>query len=183
MARKEKQQANSAVNTENQQNQQYNQQAQTLMGTLAPAYTQMATSPTGYSATDLAGMNTASQQSIGGSVAGAVGEGKLADLRTRNAGGSGEALDEAVRSGQRQLSENALGIQGKNADLKEQQRQEGLAGLRGLYGQDVSASLGALGLVPGTINAGTNAENSGWLQNTEGVLNSLTGGYKAFKRN
>src|SRR5579872_7253093 len=47
--------------------------------------------------------NTASQQSLGGSVAGAVGQGNLQAARTRNSGAFAPALDEAARQGQRDL--------------------------------------------------------------------------------
>jgi hypothetical protein len=58
---------------------------------------------------DQAALNTASQQSIGGSNAGAAGQANLAAARTRNAGAYAPAVAESVRSGQRQNSENALG--------------------------------------------------------------------------
>lgn len=114
-------------------------------------------------------MNTASQQSIGGATAGAVGQGNLTAARTRNRGGFTGALDEAVRGGQRQLSENALGIQGENANLKEQQRQTALGSLQQLYGSNVQAQLAAMGLTPGTIGQWTNAAQA----TTNGVLGGI----------
>lgn len=82
-------------------------------------------------------------------------------------------LDQAARTKQQTLSQNALGIQNKSADLANQKQQQGIAGLSGLYGTDVTAQLRAMGLIPGDINAATNASKTGWLQDTEGALGTL----------
>ena len=150
--------------------------AQQLYAKLFPQLEQEAMNPTGFSPTDLAAMNTASQQSVGGSTAGAVGEGNLEAARTRNAGGFAPVLDEAVRSGQRQLSQNAVGIQGENANLKESQRQAGLKGLEGLYGTNTQDMLSALGLGNQATNALTQAGQSGWFQNMTGLIAALKPG-------
>jgi hypothetical protein len=151
-----------------------------LYSQLFPALKGEAMSPQGYAPLDKAAMNTASQQSIGGATAGAVGEGDLVGARTRNAGSFAPAADEAVRSGERQLSDNALNVDGQNANLKEAQRQAGLGGLGSMYGTNTSAMLSALGLGnqsteagTGATNALTNAGNSGLFQNMLGMLNAL----------
>lgn len=143
---------------------------------LFPQYEQEATNPQGFAPQDLAAMNTASQQSVGGSTAGAVGEGNLEAARTRNSGAFAPALDSAVRSGQQTLSQNALGIQGENAALKQEQQQAGLSGLAGLYGQNSQDMLSALGLENQSTNALTSAGQSGWFQNTIAAINALKGG-------
>ena len=143
---------------------------------LFPMLQQEATNPTGYDPKDLAAMNTASQQSVGGATSGAVGDLGLEAARTRNAGGFAPAEDEAVRSGQRQLSQNALGVQGANADLKEKQRQLGIAGLGGLYGQNTGDMLAALGLQNQSTNANVEAGKSGWFQNMTDMIRALSPG-------
>jgi hypothetical protein len=120
-------------------------------------------------------MNTASQQSVGGSTAGAVGEGNLEAARTNNSGGFAPALDEAVRSGQRTLSQNALDIQGENAKLKQSQQQAGLSGLEGLYGNNTNQMIQALGLGNNATSVGTQAGQSGWFQNMTGLMSALQG--------
>lgn len=147
--------------------------ANDLYSKLFPTFQAEATNPQGFAPGDLAAMNTANQQSVGGSTAGAVGEGDLAGARTRNSGSFAPALDEAVRSGERTASENAVGIQGENAKLKEEQRQAGIAGLSGLYGQNTSDMLSALGLGTQATNALTTAGQSGWFQNMTGLISSL----------
>ena len=156
-----------------------NSNAQQLYGQLFPALTQEATNPQGYSPKDLSAMNTASQQSVGGATAGAVGEGNLAVARTRNSGGFAPAMDEAVRSGERQLSSNALQTQTNNANLKEAQQQEGLAGLGSLYGTNTGNALSALGLGNQATQTGVQAGNSGWFQNLLAAMNAVSGVGKA----
>ena len=117
-----------------------------LYGSLAPAYSAMAFNPQGYGATNLAKMNTASQQSLGGSNAGVTGQAGLQAARTRNAGGSAAVLDAASQNAMRQNSENAIGTDVANANLEQKQQGEGLAGLSSLYGQNVNAQLGEQGI-------------------------------------
>lgn len=151
-----------------------------LYNQLFPALKQEATNPQGYAPQDLAAMRTAGEQSLGGATAGAVGEGGLTAARTRNAGGFQSAGDEAVRSGERELSQRAVETEGENAKLKEIQRQAGLAGEGQLYGENMQTMLSALGLGNESTNAGTSATNaltnagqSGWFQNMLGLMNAL----------
>jgi hypothetical protein len=77
----------------------------------------------GYSDADKNAMTTASNQSLGGAVGGAVGQGNLEAARTHNNAGYATALDEAVRTAGRQQSQNALGVQADSAKLSAEQRQ------------------------------------------------------------
>jgi hypothetical protein len=119
-------------------------QAQSLYGQLDPILMKEATNPTGYAPGDVAAMNTASQQSLGGSVGGATGEANLEAARTNNAGGYQGAIATSARSAQRQLSQNALQVQIANAQLKEQQKQQALSALQQLYGIDTQTALNYL---------------------------------------
>lgn len=110
--------------------------ATNLEGTLRPLYTRMAN---GQATPGSTAANTAAQQSVGGSIAGAVGQGNLMAARDRNAGGFAPALDQSVRSGQQALSNDASRIAAENAD-------KGMAGLQGLYGSNSSQALNALNL-------------------------------------
>ncbi len=171
---------NQAKKTFNETQGVYNDQnamAKSAYNQIFPALTKEATNPTGFDPADLAAMNTASQQSLGGATAGAVGEGDLMGARTRNAGSFAPALDEAVRSGERQLSQNAVDTQSKNAILKESKRQSGLSGLSDLFKTNTNSMLSALGLGNNATNALTNAGQSGWFQNFLGLTNALKPGY------
>ena len=169
-----------AVSQAKQQGQQanttaggYGQTAAGIGSTLIPTLQQRATNPTGYSPTDLNNMLVAQQESAGGSNATVGGEGKLASIRTRNAGGFAPALDEAARDKSRTLASGALGVQNANATLKQQQQEQALQQLQGLYGTDTSNQLKAMGLQGEDLSNQLQAGRQGWLQNTEGVLSSL----------
>jgi hypothetical protein len=136
--------------------------ATNLYAGLEPQLSAEATNPAGYSAPDLAAMQTGAQQSAGGTQAAAVGQGGLLAARTRNAGGPAAAIADASRGAGEQLSKNALGITVGNARLKQQQQQEGLSGLTNLTGLETSAGNTALGQVAPLVNANTNAVNSSY---------------------
>lgn len=151
-----------------------------IFNALMPQYEAEATNPSGYGASGIAAMDTAAQQSTGGSTAGAVGKLNQMAARTRNKGGFQIAGDEAARQGARQNSQEAVQVQSANEQLKQQQKQAGLVGEAGLYGENLSTILGALGAEnsslgqqTGANNSEVNAGNSGWLQNTMGLLGSL----------
>lgn len=160
--------SNAAVTKSNQLADLYTGGAQGLRSTLEPQLEADVRNPTGYGASGLAAMNTAAQQSAGGAVAGATGAMGRAAARTRNAGGYAAAGDEAAREGARSASQRSVEIAGSNEQLKQQQRQSALKGLQGLYGTDVGASLESMGLIPGEINAGTNAAKK-----QPGILDTL----------
>ena len=84
----------------------------------------------------------------------------------------------------RQLSQNALGVQEQNAQLKEAQKQQALSALQQLYGIDTGAALNYLNSSTsalGTENAGSGLKNSFWeqyalnAQNNAGKVAGATG--------
>jgi len=141
---------------------EYGSNASGIFSSLAPQLMTEAAHPAGMSPTDLAAANTSSQQSAGGGQSAAVGQGALLAGRTRNAGSADAAIAKSTETTGKNLSQASLQTQLKNASLKEQQQQEGLKGLEGLYGQNVGASVNALGEVASNVNANTNAENASW---------------------
>ena len=147
--------------------------AGSLYNTLTPQFTQEATNPTGIAPTDLAAMNTASQQSTGGALSAAKGEAGLQAARDRNRGGYQGAVAQSARNAMQTGSNNALKIQGENTQTKLQQQQEGLSGLSSTYGQNLSSLASSLGVQPAATNAYTNAGNSGWFQNLLGTIGAL----------
>lgn len=162
----------------------YGGNAGALYSTLAPELQTEAAHPAGYAPTDLAAMNTAAQQSAGGSQAAAVGQGNLLAARTRNAGAPAAAIDSAARSASAGLSKAATGIQTKNADLKQKQQQSGLSGLENLYGQNEQGSIGALGETAANVNANTQAANASWDWAKDlfaPVLGAASSGYKTYE--
>lgn len=160
MARGAAKTAQNQTGIENAVANQRGQRANDIYGALSPQLLGDINNPTGYNPQELAAMRTASTQGIGGATAGSVGQGNLEAARTRNAGGYQAANAEAARSGQRQISQNEVGIESQNAQLAQQKRSQALAALQGLYNTNVSGATSALGLVPGTINAWTNADQA-----------------------
>ena len=110
--------------------------ANSLEGTLTPMYSKMAN---GLATPGSIAENTAAQQSVGGATAGAMGEGALRAARTRNSGSYAPVLDQAVRSGQQALSNDASRITADNVN-------KGIAGEQGLFGTNSGQALQALGL-------------------------------------
>ncbi len=133
-----------------------------IFGTLAPQLEGDIAHPAGYNPTQLANMNTAAQQSAGGSQAGAVGQGGLLASRTNNAGGSTGAIAESSRRASQGLSGAALAISGKQADLQQQQRQRALAEEAGLYGENTGGATADLNAEANLSGANTNAANASW---------------------
>lgn len=131
---------------------------------LVPQLESQASNPQGYTPQQLAYMNTASQQSLGGSTAGVTGQANLEAARTRNAGGMQGAVGSGSRTAEKQLSQNAVGIQSQQANEQQQQRQQAQQALQQLYGMDESTALGYL-----------NSSNSalGTEDNNTGLKNSL----------
>jgi len=140
-----------------------------INGYLTPTLEAEANNPQGYTPQQMAYMNTASQQSLGGSTAGVTGQANLTAARTRNAGGFQGAIGSGSRAGARQLSQNALGIQTQQAQLQQQQRQQALQALQSLYGVDESTALGYLN----SSNSALNMENASH-PNQQGLLTAGT---------
>ncbi len=132
----EKQALTNSSDLSGKASQVYSSLAPTLAGDVAHA--------PGYNPSELANMNTAAQQSMGGAVAGATGQGGLLAARTNNAGAAAPAIADAARTGGQGLSKAALAISGENADLKQHQRSDALKGLQGLYGTNVGGATGSL---------------------------------------
>lgn len=153
----------------------YAAQGSDIGSMLVPELQKEALHPAGFDPKDLNSMLVAGEGGAGGANASIAGEAGLQAARSRNNGNLSGVLDEAAREKGRTVSQNALDVNGKNAMLKESQRQSGLAGLAGARNTDVHADLQAQGLVPEDIKAWTDANNSGWLQNTTGMINAISG--------
>src|SRR5882672_896796 len=176
----------SAVNQANQaftgaQNTAGNEggQASSIEGNLTPFYTEEMLHPQGYGQQDLSAQTAAAEGGAGGAASAFTGQAAQRAGVSRNAGGFQAALSESSRNAARGAAQSAEQIAANNADLKQKQIQQGAEGLSGLHKTDTSAMLEAMGQEAPDINSEVNAGNSGWLQNTMGILNSLSGGASA----
>lgn len=154
--------AKTAAQTGQQFANTYSGNAADIFGTLTPMLTSEAAHPPGMSPMDISAADTSAQQSAGGSQGAALGQGLLRAARTRNLGGGDAATAAASRGASEALSSASLSTRLRNAALKESQRSEGVRGLEGLFGTNVSGGNQALGIVPSAVNANTQAENASW---------------------
>lgn len=153
----------------------YGSEASDVGATLVPELTREATHAQGFSPADLNAMFLSSAGAAEGGRGTVSGEATRMAARTHNTGALSGVLDEAARGAGRTTATAGLNTQIQNAMLKERQRQAGLSGLAGVRGGDIRAQLEAEGLVPQDINAWSNAGKTGWLQNTLGVIDTLSG--------
>ena len=133
-----------------------------LYGALAPTLISEAAHPAGIDPVTRAAMDTASQESAGGGMAAATGQGALLAARTRNAGGAQAAIADAARGAGERLSDATLKTRLADASMREKQRQGALSGLGNLYNENAGQSVGSLGAVASNVNANTNAANASW---------------------
>jgi hypothetical protein len=154
----------------------YGAKAGQIGGSVVPTLERDINNAPGYNPTDLNAMLVGGEQGAGGAASGITGQAGLEAARTRNSGATSSVLDQAMRRKGQILSQNALNVQGENANLKQRQRSQALSGLEGMYGTDVGAQLKSMGIIPSDISADVNAGKSGWLQDTEGLLGTLSSG-------
>jgi len=142
---------------------------------IIPGLERQATNPTGFDPTTQNRMLVASQEGAGGANAAVTGEGRLAAMRSRTAGGYAPALAEAARAKGRTLATGALDVQLENAKLAEQKRREAQQQLGGMYAGLNADQLKAMGLSDEALNTELQAGRQGWLQSTEGLLGTIGG--------
>lgn len=136
----------------NANGQAFQNQGNALNNTASTFFKNELNNPQGFSPDELSAMLTASSQSVGGSQAGTVGQGNLLAARTGNNAGLATTLDQSQRNASKQLSNNALGVQEQNAELKQKQQQAGAQGVQQMGSEDIANSLRSLGLSNDAIN-------------------------------
>ncbi len=147
------------------QNSQLAGNAQNIYGSLTPALESQAIAPQGYTPQEKSAATTAGQQSAGGSMAGATGQGALLAARTRNAGAGANAIQQAGRQSSENLSNAATGTEIGSANLAHQQQMNAQKGLEGIGSTELGGSLQALGLGNQSLGvADQAAANNPWMQ-------------------
>lgn len=169
------QQAKDAYKTATSTADKYSSAGDQISSSLIPGLEREAQTPEGYTPEEMNNQLVASEQGAGGATGGITGQANLNVARTRNSAGYTNALDEAAREKTRQLSENALNIQNKSADLGQKKQMAAQSELSKLYGTDVNANLEAQGLSTKDIQTEVEAGKSGWFQNMTDMIKSLQG--------
>jgi hypothetical protein len=153
--------------------------AEDISSTLTPFLTRELTSPGGISQQDQTAMLSASQAGAGGVAGGLETKANERAAATGDSSGGGAALDDIARQREQAAASASSGIANENTQEKLKEQQEGAEGLKGLYGTDVGAQLGALGVQNNAIGQEVNAGSHGWFQNMTNLIASIRGGGQA----
>ena len=94
---------------------------------------------------------------------------------TGNAAGQAKALQEVARDRMKTAAAGSEGIAGQDVQGALNLRQQGAAGEMGLYGENLKGQLAAMGQEASDINAATQANQTGWLQQAEGIAKTGAG--------
>ena len=167
--------------TANQTGAGFGSVASGIGSSIIPGLERQATNPTGFDPITQNRMLVASQEGAGGANAAITGEGRLAALRSRTAGGFAPALAEAARAKGRTLATGALDVQLENAKLAQEKQRQAQAQLGGMYQGLNADQLKAMGISNEDLQTKLAAGQQGWLQQGEGLLGSIANAYKAFK--
>ena len=151
----------------------YAGQAQDIYSEFIPMLRREAAGGMGLTPTQKSQELTAAEQGAGGAAGSISGQAGLTAARTRNSAALSGVQDAAARAKTQAASQANLGIENESTNLANARQQAALGQLQGLYGTNVNAQLGAMGLIPKDVEAGTAAGSQGWLQNTLGVINAL----------
>jgi hypothetical protein len=154
------------------------EQASQIGSTLIPGLEREANNPEGYTPEQMNNQLVAGEEGAGGATAGITGQANLQVARTRNSAGYSNALDEAARDKTRTLSENALNVENKSANLGEEKQMTAQKELGSLYGTNVNENLEAQGLATKDIGEEVEAGKSGWFQNMTNLISTLSGAAK-----
>ena len=136
-------------------------EAQGIGSNLTPFLTEEMLHPTGYGQQGLSAMTAAAEGGAGGATSGLTGQAEQRAAASRNAGGYQAALDAAARSRSKAAAGASENIAAQNANLQQQQQQEGAAGLGGMYRTDTSGMLNAMNQQANDIKAGVAASQAG----------------------
>jgi hypothetical protein len=135
--------------------------------------------PQGIGQTGLSAETASALGGAGGSASGLTGVANQRAAVSRNAGGFQAALDDASRNRDKAAAGASEGITANNENLKMQQQQDAARGLQGMYGTDTSGMLQSQGQEANDINAESEANKTGWLQNALAIGGMVTGGGNA----
>ncbi len=154
-------QANSAFNQATNTAGMLQGQASGINANLTPFLTQEMLHPQGYGQQGISAMTAAAEGGAGGATSGLTGQAEQRAAASHNAGGYQAALDAAARSRTAAAAGSSEGIAANNANLQQQQMQQGAQGLGNLYSTDTSGMLNAMGQQANDIKAGVAASQAG----------------------
>jgi hypothetical protein len=179
--RQEVNEANAAATTAGDTAAGYGTQAAQEGAILNPALARETQAEHAFDPTQLNEMLTAAGAGVGGAMGAAETGLKRQAVTTGNAAGQAKGLDELARERMKTGAGVSEGIASEDVLGAQKLRQEGLQGEQGLYGENVKGQLAAMGQESSDINAATQASQTGWLQQGEGIANTAANVAKAFQ--
>jgi hypothetical protein len=147
---------------------------------LTPFLTQEMLHPQGIGQQGLSAEEAAATGGAGGALSAFQGMGAQRAAANRNAGGFQAGMDAASRTATKAAAGASEGIAAGNENLKQQQAQEGAAGMGRLYNTDTSGMLNSMGQESKDIQAETAAGQAGpaWMSTLGKGIGILGGAAK-----
>lgn len=102
------------------------------------------------------------------------------DAISGNAASTTKTAQQMARDRMKAAAGVSEGVAAQDVTGAQQLRQQGAAGMSGLYGENLKGQLAAMGQVANDINAATTANQTGWLQQAEGIAKTGAGIAKSF---
>lgn len=149
--------------------------AGSIGSSLIPGLEREANNPVGLTPEQKNNALVTGSEAIGGVNSGVKGAAALDTARTRNAGGLAPALDEAARIKGRQQATNSLDVSNLDTSIANKKQQFAQGELGNLYQGANGDQLKAMGLSDEDINTMLKAGQSGWMQQAQGWLGTLSG--------
>ncbi len=150
-------------------------QSQNIQNALTPFFQNEMYNPQGFGPTTLSQIMTNEGQSTAGALGGARQGAMDMGARTGNLAAIPQLIGGANRAGITQMSDLSGNLGVQNANLRQQQVQQGAAGLSGIMGQDLSGTFQAEGVENNAIKNLQDAQNSGFMHELGSSLASIPG--------
>ena len=128
--------------------------------------------PTGLNANQQHQALTAAEAGAGGATGSLAGAAGLAANRTRNSGALAGTMDSLARSRAEAAAKGSEGIANQSNMLAQQNKQNALKSLGGIYGQDVGAGIKQGEMGNAALNTQLAANKTGWFQNMTDFMNA-----------
>lgn len=173
--RQEVNEANAAATTAGQTAAGLGQNASGELANLGGIYNKEENAQHLYDPTQTSEMLTAAGAGIGGAEGAEAAAMQRQAATTGNASGATKGLQELARDKMKANAGVSEGIAAQDVTGALGLRQAGIAGEQGLYGENLKGQLAAMGQQSSDINAATQASQTGWLQQAEGVAKTAAG--------
>lgn len=151
------------------------QTATTEREAVQPFYQREMSAEHAYDPTQLNEMLTAAGAGTGAATGAAQSDMERQAASTGNAAGIAKSEQQLARDRMKSAAGVSEGIAGQDVQGALGLRQAGAAGMSGLYGENLKGQLAAMGQESSDINAATQANQTGWLQQAEGIAKTAAG--------